>query len=493
MRFNKEWIIFASLAVLVLTLTFSDQIAQLWRRSRSDFGMPLEEKPPEDPNTRLIRLAKEMTLTPPPPGDSKEQAKAQLGRRLFLDPRFSATGTVSCASCHDPQRSFTDGMTLAHGVAVATANTPTIVNAFAGTWFMWDGRADSLASQALKPIENPFEHSLTRGRVAQLLWQHYRTEFEQTMGPFPAALTRLFATWGDRAFAAAPQAPELTLSLEVSAYAIATMSSSDLQQRFIMDADAANESPQRALGREALAPPPLNRTWAAQWNQLSAEQQQDINHVFASFGQALAAYERGIIANESPFDGYIARLRTDQPPEAALGDGFGDGELKGLRFFIEKECVACHNGPTLSDHQFHNIGLPQRGDEFDVGRARGVLLAAADPFNCTGDLLPRTESESCLELPFLDATNLELVGARKTPTLRNISETAPYMHDGRFETLDQVLDHYNSFAEEPALGHREETLKPLRMTSEERKHLTAFLRSLTAPVRDLTVPPPSEK
>ncbi len=97
---------------------------------------------------------------PPPPGDS---AKITRGKELFFDKKLSADGSTSCASCHDPQRAFSDGRAVAMGVhkAQGTRNSPALVQAAFGRSFFWDGRAVTLEKQVLQPIMNPKELGLT--------------------------------------------------------------------------------------------------------------------------------------------------------------------------------------------------------------------------------------------------------------------------------------------------------------------------------------------
>jgi cytochrome c peroxidase len=83
-------------------------------------------------------------------------AKVELGRKLFFDARLSADGKVSCASCHDPKRAFTDGRKVAEGIGgrLGTRNSPTLLNAMFSSGQFWDGRADTLESQAKMPLTN---------------------------------------------------------------------------------------------------------------------------------------------------------------------------------------------------------------------------------------------------------------------------------------------------------------------------------------------------
>jgi cytochrome c peroxidase len=117
---------------------------------------------------------------------------ARLGRELFFDTSLSANGRVSCSSCHQPDRNFQDGRKLGRGIGSTKRRTMSLVGASAQTWLFWDGRKDSLWSQALGPLENPAEHGMTRARIVRVLQRDYRKQYEAVFGP----------QWGvDRAFA----------------------------------------------------------------------------------------------------------------------------------------------------------------------------------------------------------------------------------------------------------------------------------------------------
>ena len=127
-------------------------------------------------------------LRDPPPDPSNRVADdpraVALGRRLFFDPRLSGDGTRSCASCHEPARFFTDGRATGQGVEVLARNTPTLVGSAWQTWFYWDGRRDSLWSQAIVPIEAPKELAGTRVGAVRLLAgdAQYRKHYEALFG-----------------------------------------------------------------------------------------------------------------------------------------------------------------------------------------------------------------------------------------------------------------------------------------------------------------------
>lgn len=421
-----------------------------------------------------------------PPTFTHEQLRAaQLGRRLFADTRFSATGEVSCATCHQPGREFTDGRPLAIGSAQLTRHTPSLVNSFAASWFFWDGRADSLSAQVQGPVEAPLEHGIDRGRVAQVLWQHYRQEYEELFGLWPDSLKPLFTS--SAPLRARPRQALRELDLSLAHYTIATISKTSLQTRWIQSAAAAGLSPQRYLAKNYLAADDPESLAVETYEGLSRDDQLALDRIFARYAWALAQFERGLVARRSPFDSFVARSQAAGSPQLAAD--FDEDAWRGFRVFMDAGCAQCHSGPLFSNQQFHNIGLDQRLPELDIGRAQGVLQVKADRFNCLYPEypVPEEKSESCAELDFLREDNTEAVGAFKTPSLRNVARTAPYMHDGRFATLDEVFAHYQNLPGEPAVGHRDETLQPLKLEIDEREDLRAFLRSLTSPIDDLTL------
>ena len=127
-------------------------------------------------------------LTPDPTNAVADDPQAaELGRRLFLDPRLSANGAVSCATCHQPARRFTDGLAVGRGIGQSKRNTPSIVGTAYSPWLYWDGRRDSQWAQALSPLEDPAEHGIDRYRVLRLIAEDedYRTAYEDLFGALP--------------------------------------------------------------------------------------------------------------------------------------------------------------------------------------------------------------------------------------------------------------------------------------------------------------------
>ena len=203
---------------------------------------------------------------------------------------------------------------------------------------------------------------------------------------------------------------------------------------------------------------------------------QNIDRAFANIGKAIAAYERLIVPGPSRFDHYVeAVLAADPGRQAEL---YTDDERAGLRLFIGKaQCTQCHNGPLLTNNEFHNTGvLSFPGEVPDKGRAAGVREALANPFNCLG-AFSDAPADACAELEYA-RTGYEVLGAFRTPSLRNLENTQPYLHKGQMYTLAEVLAHYND-APPAMIGHNES--KPLGLSAKELQQLEAFLETLAAP------------
>ena len=137
-------------------------------------------------------IARLSPLPAPPPSATNRVADdaraAKLGQTLFFDARLSLNGKVSCATCHDPQLAFTDGHPLAIGMGEGTRNTPTLLNGAHQRWYFWDGRADTLWSQTLGPIERDVEMGISRvGLLHQLAGDPlYRKQYEAIFGALPS-------------------------------------------------------------------------------------------------------------------------------------------------------------------------------------------------------------------------------------------------------------------------------------------------------------------
>ncbi|MEE8307258.1 MAG: cytochrome c peroxidase [Gammaproteobacteria bacterium] len=116
-----------------------------------------------------------------------DPSAAALGHRLFFDTRLSANEEVACATCHQPAKYFTDGLPRGQGLGTSRRNTISLVGAAYSPWFYWDGRKDSLWSQALSPLEDSQEHGGTRLQLARVIYADaaYRMAYRRLFGPLP--------------------------------------------------------------------------------------------------------------------------------------------------------------------------------------------------------------------------------------------------------------------------------------------------------------------
>ena len=141
--------------------------------------------------------ARRLSPLPPLPADptnalADNLQAAQLGHRLFFEPRLSPQG-VACATCHQPERGFTDGRAVAHTLAALQRNTMTILNVGYYQWLTWDGARDSLWHQAAAPLESPKEMGSSRLYVVRVVMQLYGAALRQ-LGPLPEAWDTLWPT-----------------------------------------------------------------------------------------------------------------------------------------------------------------------------------------------------------------------------------------------------------------------------------------------------------
>lgn len=311
------------------------------------------------------------------------QAQEQLGRRLFFDARLSGDGKVSCASCHQPDRAFSDGKPVAEGIGgrLGSRNTPTLVDVASQRSFFWDGRRATLEDQALDPLLNPIEHGL--GDTAALLAllkadSEYVAQFQQGFG-------------------------------------------------------------QRQGGAD-----PVNA---------------------ANVARALAAFQQTLVDGPSAFDRYRAGDTAALRPEAQRG---------WMLFNGVAACTRCHvvDGPKplMTDHGFHSLGVGLK----DVERQLPALVRQLTEWRNDG----RAQDHSILRDPgmaalgrFVVTMDPKDIGKFKTPGLRNVALTAPYMHDGSMATLQEAVDREIYYRGKDD-GH------PLILTPTERSELVAFLESL---------------
>jgi cytochrome c peroxidase len=392
--------------------------------------------PAEDPDApwkpqelAILHSLSPLPALPPSPGNAvaDDPRAVALGHALFFDKALSGNGQVACATCHVPEKYFTDGLARARGIGVADRNAPTLLGAPWLPYVFHDGRKDSLWAQALGPLENPAEHGTDRLAVAHHVAREHRPAFEALFGPLPAL---------------------------------------DDPQRF---PEHGRPVPFGSHDPQQLA-----------WDAMTPADRLAVDRVFSQVGKVLEAYERKLQPQAAPFDRYVQAVLAHDPAGEAAIDA---PARRGLRQFIGKaQCVTCHNGPLLTDKGFHNLGLPPTvgRNGVDVGRSQGAQQVLADDFRCGQTF---SDTKDCEELRFLDPRFEDFLGAFKTPSLRNVEHTAPYMHGGQFATLEAVVAFYKTLPGKAQVGHRELILHLLdpEVSTED---LVAFLHTLTGPLPD---------
>ena len=202
------------------------------------------------------------------------------------------------------------------------------------------------------------------------------------------------------------------------------------------------------------------------------------DRILAQTGKALEAYERKLVSADSQFDGFASALKSG---DAAAQARYPEAAKRGLALFVGKaNCRLCHAGPLFSDGEFHNVGVPtlDKSPPRDAGRFAGIEEVRNDPFNCGGAFSDDPKGARASELAMLVRTS-DLWGEFRTPTLRNVARTAPYMHQGQYATLRDVLKYYSTLeGTVPAGHHGEQVIKPLHLADGEIDDLIAFLETL---------------
>lgn len=412
---HRRELFFPLIVVLAIgpTQARGDSTADVWTDREAkilqSLVLPSPLEVPEDPSNSYAR----------------DENAADFGKQLFFDTRLSGNGEISCATCHQPDQYFTDNRKKSRGMGETLRNAPTLVGAVFNRWYYWDGRRDSLWSQALIPFEAADEMGSSRLAVVRFVLsdEKYSREYMEVFGELPA--------WP-------------------------------------LDGDALKHAGPYGTDR-----------MRKNWNSLSAKSKKVINSIYANIGKAVAAYEGTLLPRASRFDRYVERMGSGDV--TTVGSDLSSKEKAGARLFLDPgrtQCLQCHNGAMLTNGDFHNIGTGKfRGPNMDFGRVFGLRAALMDEFNCLGPYSDASDNE-CVELKFLNKdSHVPLEGAYKVPTLRGLRHTAPYFHDGRFETLSEVLAYYNKPPPIEVVGAHE--LKELNLTSEELGQLEAFLLTLS--------------
>lgn len=330
----------------------------------------------------LIAKHRLKPLSPPPP---QPAALVSLGEALFFDENLSGNRNISCSTCHDPALGTGDGLRVSVGEGRSVGRGQVII----GAGVVLARNAPPLYNLGTSPDERLFRD----GRVS----------YDPTTG--------IYTTPESALNGANPARADITAVLDgaLSAQTLFPLASPDEMrghpgENELADASDNQEAWRRIVARLVARPSSRDRLSEA-YPELASLDELNIGHV----GRALAAYIRQRFAViDTPYDCY---LRGDQ---AALGED----AKRGMVLFLSKgRCTRCHSGAYLTDASFHVEAIPQIGPGVDhEGDDLGMF--------------PHVRPEINFMYHFL------------TPPLRNIGKTGPYMHDGAFATLTEVLKHY---------------------------------------------------
>lgn len=297
----------------------------------------------------LISVPKHFPEPIIPENNQLSKARIDLGKKLFFDTIMSKDRKMTCASCHHPEKAFTDGQhkSIGKGGERLLRNAPTLINvAYQDSGLLFEGGVPTLEMQILVPVKEHLEFNFSMKLIAERM-----------------------------------KKDSVYMQLSKKAY-------DRLPSPFVIT-------------------------------------------------RAIASYERTLIQGDSRYDHFIN------------GDSLAlnEEEQKGMNLFFNKlDCDQCHGGFLLTNKGFENNGLYNYPYPLDSGKMRVTHLEKdRDKF--------------------------------KTPTLRNIELTAPYMHDGSMTTLEQVIKHYESGGKDHP--NKSRFIKSFELTEEERQNLVLFLKSLT--------------
>lgn len=382
-------------------------------------------------------------LYPPvdPVGNETTAAKTALGKALFWDEQLSSTRTVACGTCHQSNAGGSDPRTRATSVGSVNPGPDNIFNT----------PDDIFGSQGVP--ENNADGTYNLSSV-------YAMANQVTGRKAPSYLNAGYSPsglfWDGRALDSfrdpITNAVVISEGASLESQALGPpMSSAEMGHggRNWNDA-AARMASSKPLALAADVPAAL-RNWIGDRNypELFQEAFGTPDVTPTRIAMAIAAHERTLFSDQTPLDKAISNIT----PLTAT-------EQLGLQVYNQSSCRVCHDGPLLSNHLFFNIGVRPQSD--DVGR--------------------------------FAVSNLEVDRAAfKTPPLRNVELHAPYMHNGRFQTLEEVVEFYNRGGDFDAPNIDRSIIRPLNLAPEEKAALVAFLKRPLTDERVKNDLPPFDK
>ena len=332
---------------------------------------------------------------PPIPLDNPQSdAKVELGKMLFWDPRLGGDASIACVTCHEPDQgwAFSDALSRGYPGTVHWRNSQTVVNsAYLGKLF-WAGSAKSLEAQAPSAAKGAVagngENDVMEARLAFI--PEYRRRFNEVFG----------TEW-----------------------------------------------------------PLIADAW-----------------------RAIAAFERTLIHNDTPLDQYL------NGDKAALSDQ----QIAGMELFFGKaRCIQCHNGALATNEKYYNLGVPPAERWEDDGLAQITFRYELFAKGVTQEMYRQLKDDPGLYFRTKQKADM---GKFRTPPLRYTLYTAPYMHNGAFWDLEEVVQFYNEgggendFTDGTMAETKSPLMKPLGLTDDEVEQLVAFLEAFSGDELEVEAP-----
>ncbi len=432
------------------------KLPAFWNEATEEVPDPVTGKPTTRKVVR-VKVPLGLSMAPAVPAENPMALdKWVLGKRLYYDKILSSNHTISCATCHEPNKGFSDQLKTSNGInaAVGGMNAPTVLNSAYNKVQFWDGRAMSLEEQALGPVGNSSEMFAGEGDPWEAAVARLRKSPE-----YVAAFVRVFG-----------HAP----TKDAAAKAIATY------ERTVFSGNSLHDRAEVAARVRALS------------------------DEFETPGLSAKDYAKVLTEAAKANDAHaLEALKVDAKQATEKADELGKRLFNGRTLYFNKaRCSTCHIGDNFTDNLFHNLGVGVKENklaEADYGRYAFLPVGHKD---------------------------VSQVGAFKTPTVRGLTRTAPYMHDGSEKTLEEVVEFYdkggnaNEFlapkmrdaeaeaayckalaaGEKPALPKGATLTRagapviplPLKLTAGEKADLILFLRALEGAAIDPIVADPAK-
>lgn len=374
-------------------------------------------------------------------------ALVELGRSVFFDERFSVSGNFSCATCHRPEFAYGDQVAISEPLKKHSfpINTPPLSLLAAQEFFFHDGHASRLEGAIQDHIERDEFVGRSSLAVAQYVIEFRQDQWKEVWGYNLEPLAQWLSQRadGESLMNAMPALPYLAIPDAMR----------ELWELYKVSSDV------------------VPKDWVDLYQQLPEFVRTSSQQITGDLVQALSAFLISIKIERSPFDRFIEKSMAGGLG-AQFVPGFGSNELEGFELFVGSAgCVSCHSGPYFSDGLFHNTGLA-RGDRRILGRSEGLILCAQKA-SCEGEAL---DSEDSALFPAL--------GQMRTPSLRYLRYTAPYLHDGSFQDLKALIGAYSE-GTHYGLGEQDARIRSIQLSDRQVDQLAAFLMSLSPSERNL--------